>query len=128
MRKTDAGKYVGEVVMLDLVSGQQVVAKVEEVTEDGYIITDKIIHFVGQPTPQDPSKPASESNPMVMQVHHIPYGAPFISEVSGKPISLDHIIMAHDVTKQLRDAYYRLTTSIEIANVGSLKDIRPANQ
>ena len=65
MRKADLEKRVGEVVILDLVSGAQVTTVLKELTIDGYAIVGKLMLFQVVPEPRNPmQQPHPEANPI----------------------------------------------------------------
>jgi len=57
MRSADLQKHVGDVVILDLVSGAQVTTRLKEITIDGFATVGKLMIFQVVPEPHNPMLP-----------------------------------------------------------------------
>lgn len=130
MRRADLEKRIGQIVILDLVSGQQIVTKVEAVEVDGYAITSAPwLLFAADFRPADPRKPTHpEHNPLGWHIGHAKYGMPVFSVADGMPVALDHIICAHDCPEGLEAVYLKEKTGIVIANENALSQLDAANK
>ena len=130
MRKAELEKNIGEIVILDLVSGLQFVTEVKSIDLDGYVITSSPwLMFQADLRPQNPQAPPHpQSNPISWHVGHGKYGAPVFELADNKPIHIDHIVCAHDCPKGLVDVYTKEKTGIVVANEGVLSQLDAANQ
>ena len=129
MRREELEKRVGTIVILDLVSGLEIVTEIQRMDIDGYAITSAPwLIFQADLRPADPRLPPSEQNPVGWHVSHGEYGNPVFKVEDGKPIHYDHIICAHDCPKQLEAVYTKTRSGIEIADAGALQRLDAANQ
>lgn len=139
MRKADLEKYIGEVVILDLVSGMQVTTKLTDIEPgpdagDGtprheYAIVDKLLIFSVSVEVRDPRKdPHPIENPFEHKVRNVFYGYPLFETKDDTPIDLDHIMMAHDCQADMAKVYTKVTTGIEIADAGALNALDAASK
>lgn len=130
MRKSELEKLVGEIVILDLVSGLQFVTEVKRIDIDGYVITAcPWLMFQADLRPKDPQRPPHpQTNPISWHVGHGKYGAPVFELADDKPIDPEHIVCAHDCPKGLRDVFTKEQTGIVVADAGALSQLDAANQ
>ena len=120
MREADLMKLKGDVVVLDLVSGLQVVTEIKEVGTYSSTIGKPII-FQVQPQPADPSLPPGPNNPMVGRVNAQPVGGPFAAQtLDDTPIDNDHIIFAHPPVEDIKNGYLQMISGIQIAGADAL--------
>ena len=129
MRSDDLRKHVGDVVILDLVSGAQVTTHLKEVTLDGYATVGKLMIFQVVPEPHNPMLPPHpESNPIEHKVKNGMYGFPLIEIDDSTDLDINHIVMVHPAQRDMEAVYQRVTTGIEIAPAGALSALDAANQ
>jgi len=129
MRSDDLKKHVGDVVILDLVSGAQVTTHLKEVTLDGYATVGKLMIFQVVPEPHNPMLPPHpESNPIEHKVKNGMYGFPLIEIDDSTDLDINHIVMVHPAQRDMEAVYQRVTTGIEIAPAGALSALDAANQ
>ncbi len=129
MRSDDLKKHVGDVVILDLVSGAQVTTHLKEVTLDGYATVGKLMIFQVVPEAHNPMLPPHpDSNPIEHKVKNGMYGFPLVETKDSNDIDIDHIVMVHPTQRDMESVYQRVTTGIEIAPAGALNALNAANQ
>lgn len=129
MRSDDLKKHVGDVVILDLVSGAQVTTHLKEITLDGYATVGKLMIFQVVPEPRNPMiPPHPESNPIENKVKNGMYGFPLVETSDSTDIDVNHIVMVHPTQRDMEAVYQRVTTGIEIAPAGALNQLDAANQ
>lgn len=129
MRREELEKRVGTVVILDLVSGLEIVTEVKRMDIDGYAITSAPwLIFQADLRAKNPMARPSEDNPVGWHVSHGEYGNPVFKVDDDKPIHYDHIICAHDCPKQLEAVYAKVSTGIEIADASVLQRLDAANK
>lgn len=129
MRSDDLKKHVGDVVILDLVSGAQVTTRLKEITIDGYATVGKLMIFQVVPEPHNPMLPPHpESNPIEHKVKNGMYGFPLIEIDDSTDLDINHIVMVHPAQRDMEAVYQRVTTGIEIAPAGALSALDAANQ
>lgn len=128
MRKADLEKRVGEVVILDLVSGAQVTTVLKELTIDGYALVGKLMLFQVVPEPRNPmQQPHPEANPIENKVKNGLYGFPLIEPEDEIALDINHIVMMHPAHRDMETVYTRVTSGIEIAAPGALSALDAAN-
>ncbi len=129
MRSDDLKKHVGDVVILDLVSGAQVTTHLKEITLDGYAVVGKLMVFQVVPEAHNPMLPPHpDSNPIEHKVKNGMYGFPLIETKGETSIDINHIVMLHTTQHDMESVYQRITTGIEIAPAGTLNALNAANQ
>lgn len=129
MRSDDLKKHVGDVVILDLVSGAQVTTHLKDITLDGFATVGKLMIFQVVPEPHNPMiPPHPESNPIENKVKNGMYGFPLIETKEETDIDVNHIVMAHPTQRDMEAVYQRVTTGIEIAPAGAISALDAANQ
>jgi len=130
MRRTDLEKRVGQIVILDLVSGQQIVTKLETVEADGYAITSAPwLQYAADFRPADPNRPPHpKDNPFGWRIGHAKYGTPVFAISDHTPIAADHIICVHDCPKELEALYLKEKSGIVLANESVLTQLDAANK
>jgi hypothetical protein len=121
MRISEVTPHIGNIVLLDLVSGMQVCTEIKSVIkETGKVITGKVVIFQVSVEPQDPSRPPDPSNPMVQKVATHPYGGPFCVPHTEMPFDVEHIMMMHSPVAAVEKGYLQATSGIAIAGAGAL--------
>lgn len=130
MRRTEIDKLVGDIAILDLVSGLEIVTEIVRIDIDGYVITSAPwMIFQADIRPKDPRLPADPANnPVGWHVSHGEYGNPVFKVEDDKPLDLSHIICAHECPKPLAGVYTKMRSGIEIADAGALTRLDAANQ
>lgn len=134
MRKSDLEKYVGEVVILDLVNGMQVTTKltdfvIESETGKTFAVVDKMLIFSVSVEVKDPRKPPHPvENPFEHKVRNVFYGFPLFETQDDTPVDIDHIVMAHDCQPDMAKVYTHVTTGIQIADAGALNALDAASK
>jgi len=116
--------HVGQVVLLDLVSGMQVCTEIKEIDEvAGKAITTKIMIFQIISEPQDPMNPPGPNNPVVQKVNALPYGGPFMNPMTENVLYAENIIMAHSPIEPIEKSYLQAVSGIEIVGANALGDL-----
>ncbi len=129
MRSDDLRKHVGDVVILDLVSGAQVTTRLKEITIDGYATVGKLMIFQVVPEPKNPMLPPHpETNPIEHHVKNGMYGFPLVETQDATDIDLNHIVMVHPSQRDMEAVYQRVTSGIELAPAGAINALDAANQ
>jgi hypothetical protein len=129
MRSADLQKHVGDVVILDLVSGAQVTTRLKEITIDGFATVGKLMIFQVVPEPHNPMLPPHpETNPIEHKVKNGMYGFPLIETPDTTDLDVNHIVMAHPAQRDMEAVYQRVTSGIELAPAGALSALDAANQ
>lgn len=130
MLKQDLEPLVGQVVILDLVSGLEIVTEVKGFDLLGRVLVSKPwMIFQAELRPKDPRMPFHpEHNPASWHVSHGEYGHPVFKVEDEKPLDPNHIICYHECPPQLNAVYTKLQTGIEIADAGVLKQLDAANK
>jgi hypothetical protein len=118
MLASEAKKWEGSIVGLDLVNGTTVTTRVKSVNvSDGTITLGKLINFQAMPDPR---------NPQNMQVLPVPYGAPLFDAPSEVTLDCSHVLMLFKAGEEMCKAYTHHTSGIQAANANvldSLKDV-----
>lgn len=128
MRLAELKNWVGEVVILDMVSGVQLTTKIEEVSIDGYVLIGKPLVFQISVEPKNPNIPPSPDNPLEQHVRHASYGHPLFEVADSTPISPEHIIMVHKTHPDMEKVYLQSTSGIQLADASALAQLDAANQ
>ncbi len=119
MRLSEFEKHVGDVVLLDLISGMQVCTEIKGMHNEGgegsKVDTGKVVIFQIAVEPQDPTQPPSPTNPMQQKINTQPYGGPFTLPHTECSFDIEHIIMIHVPVSGIEKAYLQATSGIEIA-------------
>lgn len=113
MRSCDMKKYVNAVVVLDLINGKEVTARIKSVHDD-YVTFTKPRMFVPIPNPQNPSHTS---------VTALPYGYPLHESSDEVTIDLSQVIMVFEPMPDHVTAYEQHTGSIVTAPAGILNDL-----
>ena len=139
MRVEDLRKHVGEVVILDLVSGVQVTTRLKDIepgadSGDGtprhhWAIIDKLLVFTVSVEVSDPTKPPHpQTNPFEHKVRNVMYGYPLFNVEDGRALDVDHIMMAHECQGDMAKVYTHVTSGLQIADAGALNALDAANK
>lgn len=113
--------HVGDVVLLDLVSGMQVCTEIKEIDEvQNKVYTGKVVVFQIAMEPQNPNYPPSEQNPMQQKVNAQPYGGPFTLPHTDMSFDAAHVITLHVPVSGIEKGYLQATSGIEIAGAESI--------
>ena len=130
MLKQDLEPLVGEVVILDLVSGLEIVTEIKGFDLLGRVLTSAPwMIFQADLRVKDPRYPPHEKeNPVGWHVSHGEYGAPVFKVADDKPLDLNHLICHHECPPQLRAVYTKMQTGIEVADASVLKQLDAANK
>lgn len=126
MRSSEFAKYVGKVVLLDLVTGMQICTELKSVNErDRKIETGKIVIFQISVEPKDPTQPPHEQlNPIIQKLNAQPYGGPFTTSKTGYPFDCEHILMIHVPVDGIEKAYLQSTSGIEVVGAGAMAGLK----
>ena len=138
MRVEDLKKREGEVVILDLVNGVQATTKLVEVVPGDelingkplkhYAVIDKILMFSVSVEPANPMAPPGPDNPLEHKVRNVMYGYPLFEMQDDTPIDVDHIVMAHTCHADMAKVYTHVTSGIQLADAGALKQLDAARE
>jgi hypothetical protein len=121
MHITEFVKHVGNIVLLDLISGMQVCTEIKSLDHDlGKINTGKVVVFQIAVEPVDPSQPPGPNNPMQQKVNAQPYGGPFTLPHTECAYDVAHIIQVWVPVAGIEKGYLQATSGIEIAGAASL--------
>ena len=121
MRIAEFEKHVGNVVLLDLVSGMQVCTEIKSLDTDmNKINTGKVVIFQIAMEPQNPNHPPSPQNPMQQKVNAQPYGGPFTLPHTGMPFDVQHVISVHVPVSGIEKGYLQAVSGIEIAGAAPM--------
>jgi hypothetical protein len=90
---------VGKIVCLDMLNRERPVCRIEEITEDGYVVVKDPVVYVPVPTAAG------------MQVQGIAYAGPLF-DVKKLRVKFDHIVSIIDVPSQMEQAYIRHTSGL----------------
>lgn len=122
MNISEFEKHVGKVVLLDLVSGMQVCAKIKELQAmASKVIISKGIIFQIAHEPADPTQAPSSLNPMKEKLKAHPFnGGPFALPATELPLDAAHIMGLHIPVDAIEKSYLQTTSGIEIAGAGAL--------
>ena len=124
MRISEFEKHIGNVVLLDLISGMQVCTEIKGMSDIGEegpkVHTGKIVIFQISVEPQDPTQPPSPTNPMHQKINAQPYGGPFTLPHTECSFDIEHIMMIHVPVSGIEKAYLQSTSGIEIAGAAPL--------
>lgn len=127
MRLEDLKKYVGEVVILDLVNGAQVTTKLISIEDECWAKIGKLLIFQVQAELHNPLQPPHpEKNPIEHKVRNAPYGFPLFEMKDETVLDIDHIIMAHDCPDDMAKVYHHVISGIQIADAGALNALDAA--
>lgn len=108
--------HVGDVVLLDLVSGMQVCTEIKELDKElDKVITGKVVVFQIAVEPVDPTSPPGPNNPMQQKVNAQPYGGPFTLPHTESSFDAAHVITVHVPVSGIEKGYLQATSGIEIA-------------
>lgn len=114
-------EHVGDVVLLDLVSGMQVCTEIKEIDKLlSKIITGKVVIFQIAVEPVDPTLPPSQNNPMQQKVNAQPYGGPFTLPQTESSFDAAHVITVHVPVSGIEKGYLQATSGIEIAGAEAI--------
>ena len=129
MRVEDLRKHVGEVVILDLVSGVQVTTRLKDIEDDRWAILGKLLVFTVSVEVTDPTKPPHpQTNPFEHKVRNVLYGYPLFNVEEGRALDVNHIMMAHECQGDMAKVYTHVTSGIQIADAGALNALDAANK
>ena len=130
MLREDIEPKLGQTVILDLVSGLEIVTEAKQIDLKGrLIVSAPWMIFQADLRVKDPRMPPHpENNPVGWHVSHGEYGNPVFKVEDDKPIDLAHIITYHDCPPQLEAVYTKMRTGIELADASVLKQLDAANR
>lgn len=122
MHISEFNKHIGNVVLLDLISGMQVCTEIKSLDKaDTKVNTGKIVIFQISVEPQDPTRaPDQNLNPMIQKINAQPYGGPFTLPHTEGSFDVEHIMMLHVPVSGIEKAYLQSTSGIEIAGAAPL--------
>lgn len=109
----DLSNKIGKIVTLELVSGAQVTTRIRSVV-DGVINCGKMICYIHQPDPRNPS---------AIQVINFEYGQPFYKQPETNHIQVEHVMFVWDVPATMEQKHTELTSGIQMVNANALKDL-----
>ena len=126
MHISEFENHVGKVVLLDLVSGMQVCAKIKELEAmNSKVIISKGVIFQIAHEPSDPTQQPSALNPMQEKLKAHPFGGgPFAMPKTELPLDAAHIMGLHEPIAAIEKSYLQTTSGIEIAGAGALSGMR----
>ena len=126
MRSSEFAKHVGNIVLLDLVTGMQICTELKSVNErDQKIEVGKIIIFQIAVEPKDPTQPPHEQlNPIIQKLNAQPYGGPFTTPKTEHAFDFEHILQAHVPVDGIEKAYLQSTSGIEVVGAGAMAGLK----
>lgn len=117
MRADLIESQIGKVVALDLVSGHQVVTRLESLSHDKLTVNCADLRIFSIQVVNGPHGPEGK-------VQNFPYGEPLFKLGKRQSIDLAHIIMILPVGKEMEEAYIRSVSGIVPANPGVLDQLK----
>lgn len=121
MHISEFPEHVGNVVLLDLISGMQVCTEIKSLDEDlSKVHTGKVVVFQIAMEPRDPNYPPSDQNPMQQKVNAQPYGGPFTLPHTECSYDAAHIMQVWVPVGGIEKGYLQATSGIEIAGAATL--------
>jgi len=104
---------IGKIVVLDMVNGKELTARLEKL--EGEVLTiKKPIMFVPIPNP---------NNPNHTNVAPFPYGSPMYDTQPTITINTNHVITVFEPSQQQKDSYIKHTSNIVAANINDLNKL-----
>jgi len=125
MRASDLKKLEGDIVVLDLINGIKLTTKIEEVTDDGFAVTGKLLEFHVVQQLKDRGKPPTPEN-VENVVTNTFYGFPLFDIGEGNQIDVNHILLVIPTNDEMEKVYLSVTSKIQIAGTGILKQLDAA--
>lgn len=124
MQIEDLATLVGEIVLLDLVSGMQIATKVTGVDPaENKVNVERPVLFQIQAAP-----PAAPGQPPQQQLACVNYGGPFAIQRDDHSFDASHVINAHKMVADIEKAYIQATSNIQIAGAETLAGLPAANR
>jgi len=121
MHISEFTKFIGEIVLLDLVSGMQVCTEIKSLDDEkAKVNTGKVVMFQIAVEPADPTRPPDANNPMQQKVNTQHYGGPFTLPHTELPLDAAHIMAIHVPISAIEKGYLQATSGIEIAGASAL--------
>ncbi len=94
MKRNELEEHVGKVVCLDMLNRERPVCRINELTDDGYVVIKDPVIYIPVPTAGG------------MQVQGISYAGPLF-DVKKLRVAFEHIVAVLEVPPQMEQAYIR---------------------
>lgn len=105
----------GKVVVLDLVSGAQVITQIKDVVDDSIVVVGKMFTPMMAPHPHKP-------NQIVVEL--LPYGAPLYSTEEETHLETKYVMMLLKPNPEMISQYNRAAYGIATAGPGALDNLK----
>jgi hypothetical protein len=113
MQSADLNRFVGSVVVLSLVSGQEVTGKITSV-DGATMVISKPRMFVPSPNPRNPNE---------LAVACLPFGYPLYEADESLRLDVAHIVTIFTPKPDMVSAYIQKTSGIVTAAPGALDQL-----
>ncbi len=121
MHISEFSKHIGNVVLLDLISGMQVCTEIKSLDDDlKKVNTGKVVVFQIAMEPQNPNMPPSEQNPMQQKVNAQPFGGPFTLPHTECSYDVAHVMNVWVPVSGIEKGYLQATSGIQIAGAAPM--------
>ena len=126
MRSSEFTKHVGNIVLLDLVTGMQICTELKAINHTASKIeVGKIVIFQIAVEPKDPTQPPHEKlNPIIQKLNAQPYGGPFTVANTEHAFDFEHILFVHVPVDGIEKAYLQSTSGIEVVGAGAMAGLK----